>query len=183
MLLAAAACLVFGLGMPTPAAYSLVAVLGAPALVQFGVDILAAHLFVFFLANLSAVTPPVALASLVAAKLADAGYMRTAILSARLALPAFIMPFYFVFYPQLLLQGSSLVGTLTVIAWMMACLVAFNAGFCGALFRKRVSGLQRALLIVAAIGLALPPPLAKLAGACLLTAIILQDLASSQTQS
>nr|WP_276562450.1 TRAP transporter fused permease subunit [Hoeflea prorocentri] len=122
--LAALSCLVFGLGMPTPAAYSLVAVVGAPALVDFGVEMLTAHMFVFFFANMSAVTPPVALAALVASKLAQASYARTALIASMLGLPGFVIPFLFVVYPELLmLEGALPQRFLTFIA----CLVGFAA--------------------------------------------------------
>ena len=126
LMLVALSCLIFGLGMPTAAAYSLVAVLGAPALVGFGVDLLAAHMFVFFFANMSAITPPVALASLVASKVAGASYMRTAIASVRLGLPGFVLPFLFVYYPAVLLQGDSTIEIAVTILSVLMFFVALN---------------------------------------------------------
>ncbi len=75
LVVAALMCLILGCGVPTSAAYILVALLGAPALVKLGVPLLAAHLFVFFYANLSAITPPTALAALVAANIAGGGFL------------------------------------------------------------------------------------------------------------
>ncbi|SEK10975.1 Sialic acid TRAP transporter permease protein SiaT [Marinovum algicola] len=126
LLLVALSCLIFGLGMPTAAAYSLVAVLGAPALVGFGVDLLAAHMFVFFFANMSAITPPVALASLVASKVAGASYMKTAVASLRLGLPGFVLPFLFVYYPGVLLQGDSIPEIVITILSVLMFFVALN---------------------------------------------------------
>ncbi|MGH6886382.1 MAG: TRAP transporter permease, partial [Geminicoccales bacterium] len=109
LLICAFACLAFGIGMPTPAAYILVALLGAPALVDLGVPLLAAHLFVFYFANMSALTPPVAVASLVASRIAETSYWRTSFEAVHLGLPGFLLPFIFVARPELLLlQGTAL---------------------------------------------------------------------------
>ena len=105
-MIVALACMVFGLGLPTPAAYLLVALLGAPALVEIGVPLLAAHFFVFYFANVSALTPPVAIAALVAANIAKAKFLPTALIGIRLSLPAFLLPFLFLAHPQILgLEG------------------------------------------------------------------------------
>lgn len=136
--LAALACLVFGLGMPTPAAYSLVAVVGAPALVDSGINILAAHMFVFFCANMSAITPPVAVAALVGAKIADANYTKTAIAACRLGLPGFVLPFLFVLNPELLMLDGSWIERLTAFILTLIGFVALNVGLSGTLFRPRM---------------------------------------------
>src|SRR5690606_19148251 len=106
LLIAAGTCLAFGLGLPTSAAYFLVALLGAPALVALDVPMLAAHLFVFYFANVSAITPPIAIASMVAANIAGARFMPTAFLSVRLGLPGFLLPFLFIAHPEILGLGG-----------------------------------------------------------------------------
>ena len=108
LVVAAVMCLILGCGVPTSAAYILVALLGAPALVKLGVPLLAAHLFVFFYANLSAITPPTALAALVAANIAGGGFLRTSIICMWLALPCFLLPFLFVAHPEIIGLGASL---------------------------------------------------------------------------
>lgn len=102
LILSALTCLVLGCGVPTSAAYILVALLGAPALIKLGVPVLAAHLFVFFYANLSAITPPVALAALVAANISGGSYFRTAFICVWLGLPCFVLPFLFVIHPEII---------------------------------------------------------------------------------
>ena len=108
LLVAAVMCLILGCGVPTSAAYILVALLGAPALVKLGVPLLAAHLFVFFYANLSAITPPTALAALVAANIAGGGFLRTSIICVWLALPCFLLPFLFIAHPEIIGLGATL---------------------------------------------------------------------------
>lgn len=100
--LVAISCIVLGCGLPTTAAYVMVVLMSAPILVEVGVPLLAAHLFVFYFANMSAITPPVAIGALVAANIARAPFLRTAFASMRLALPGFVMPFLFVLNPAII---------------------------------------------------------------------------------
>src|SRR5690606_35393899 len=108
LVLTAIGSLIVGLGLPTTASYVVLAALGAPALVQLGVPMLAAHLFIFYFGALSSVTPPVALAGYAAAGVADAPAIKTSNYSIVLALPGFIVPFMMVYGPALLLHGSVL---------------------------------------------------------------------------
>lgn len=149
LFLTALACLVFGLGMPTPAAYILVALLGVPALERAGVPQLSAHMFVFYFANMSAITPPVAVAALVASKLASASYFRTAFAACRLGLAGFVLPVLFVSAPAILLiEGSVMDQWLTALGAMLA-LCAINVGLTGHVAGP-LSPLARVLLIAAA---------------------------------
>jgi TRAP transporter 4TM/12TM fusion protein len=102
LLLTMIASLILGMGLPTAAAYILVATLAAPALEQLGVNQLAAHLFVFYSAMLSAITPPVALAAYAAASLARANPFRIAVVACRFGSAAFIVPYFFAYNPVLL---------------------------------------------------------------------------------
>ncbi|WP_077213185.1 TRAP transporter permease [Bacillus dakarensis] len=102
------ASIVLGMGMPTGTAYILVAILVAPAIIQLGVEPLAAHLFVFYFAVFSAITPPVALAAFAASSIAGAGPYTIAVTSMRLALAAFLIPFAFVYGNELLLLRGSI---------------------------------------------------------------------------
>ncbi|NLJ80073.1 MAG: TRAP transporter fused permease subunit [Firmicutes bacterium] len=107
LLLVAGMSTLLGMGLPGVAAFILVAVLGAPALVNLGVPQLVAHLFIFYYANLSSITPPVGLAAYAAANIAGTDYNRTAFESVRIAIVAFIVPFFMVYQPSLLLMGST----------------------------------------------------------------------------
>ena len=106
LLITAIAAIVFGMGMPTTAVYVLMAALVAPALVAAGFNPLASHLFVLYFGVLSMITPPVCLASFAAASMAGAPFMRSGWESMRFGAVAFIVPFVFVAYPPLLLQGD-----------------------------------------------------------------------------
>ncbi len=102
LILTMIASLILGMGLPTAAAYILVATLVAPALVQMGVNLLAAHLFVFYSAMLSSITPPVALAAYAAAGLAKANPFAIAKHACRFGIAAFIIPFFFAYSPAIL---------------------------------------------------------------------------------
>lgn len=113
---------VLGMGMPTSAAYLLLAILIAPALVKFGLPVIAAHMFIFYYGLLSAITPPVALAAYAGASIAGAEPTETAVEAMRMGFVKVVAPFLFVYSPALLLEG-----TWSEVAW--AALWAFSATF------------------------------------------------------
>ena len=100
--------LILGMGLPTVAAYVIAAILFVPALTGLGFGLLPAHMFVLFIAVLSMVTPPVALASYTAAGIAGASASRTGMLAFVLGIPAYLIPFAFLFHPPILAQGDAL---------------------------------------------------------------------------
>ena len=102
LILTMIASLILGMGLPTAAAYILVATLAAPALEQLGINQLAAHLFVFYSAMLSSITPPVALAAYAASGLANANPFKIALVSCQFGIAAFIIPYFFAYNPVLI---------------------------------------------------------------------------------
>ncbi len=111
MICIAALCIILGMGLPTPAAYSVAAAFAAPALVQVSIPELSAHLFVLYYACLSSITPPVAIAAYAAAGLSGGSPMKTGWTSCRLALVGFIVPFMFVYGPSLLIGQADILST------------------------------------------------------------------------
>jgi len=97
--------ILLGMGMPTTAAYAVAASVVAPGLVQLGIPNLTAHFFVFYFAVLSAITPPVALASYAAAGISGANPMETSVTSFKIGIAAFIVPFMFFYNGALLMDG------------------------------------------------------------------------------
>lgn len=110
--LSALVCVVLGMGLPTLAVYVLLASLVAPALVEVGLEPMAAHLFVLYFGMMSMITPPIALAAFAAASIAKADPTKTGIASVKFGWTAFIIPFLFAFSPTLILIGEPL-----AIAW------------------------------------------------------------------
>ncbi len=106
LLLAAAAAIILGMGAPPLLVYILLASTVAPALIKSGVTPIAAHMFIFYFGLMSMLTPPVALASMIAARVANADFWQTSIEACRLAIVAYIVPFFFVYNPALLMQGE-----------------------------------------------------------------------------
>ena len=108
MVVTALICIILGMGMPTTAIYFLVATLAAPPLIKLGVNPLAAHMFVLYFGLVSLITPPVAVAAFVAANLAGAQPMETAVTSVRIGWTALVVPMMFVLSPNLIMQGEVL---------------------------------------------------------------------------
>jgi TRAP transporter 4TM/12TM fusion protein len=106
LLITMVVCIILGLGMIPTVIYITLAVLVTPALIDAGVQKLAAHFFVFFYGIIAMITPPVAISSYAAASLAGSQPMETSLIAWRLGLPAFILPFMFVYGPSLLMVGS-----------------------------------------------------------------------------
>mgnify|MGYP002322697561 CR=1 FL=1 len=107
--------IVLGMGLPTTAAYLVLASVVVPALVNMSIPLIAAHMFVFFFGCISTITPPVALASYVAAGIANADLNRVGWTAFRYGIVSFVLPFMFVFSPSLLMEGSAVSIVTTVI--------------------------------------------------------------------
>ncbi len=108
MLFTAVIVTILGMGVPTTAAYAIAAAVVAPGLIRIGTPPLVAHMFIFYFATLSAITPPVALASFAAAGMAGADMWKTSMIALKLGLATFIVPFMFWVSPTLLAQGELL---------------------------------------------------------------------------
>ncbi len=161
--------LVLGMGLPTAAAYILVATLAAPALVNLGVDLLAAHMFVFYSAMLSAITPPVALAAFAAAAISGENPMRIAMVSVKFGIVAFIIPYFFVLDIRLLGVGdfSSLIIPVGSAALGAIALAGSAQGWLGG----PLVSILRAILFVGAMMLIFPGALTNIAGVISLAAV------------
>ena len=127
LLMTMVACIILGLGLPTVAAYLILAVTIAPALIALDVAPIAAHLFIFYYGVMSASTPPVALAAFAASGIAGSDPMRTAFTSVRLGWIAFIIPFLFVYEPVLLASGDVLSITFAVVSALIAVVAVVSA--------------------------------------------------------
>jgi TRAP-type uncharacterized transport system fused permease subunit len=154
--------LIFGMGMPTSAAYLVAAVLVGPALQHLGVPALAAHLFIFYFAVLSMVTPPVALAAYAAAGISGASLWTTGWYAFLIAVPGFMIPFAFVFDQGLLLQGEPL-HVARVVATAGGGIVCFSAALGGYAFGPLAWPTRLALMVISPL-LIDPDPLTDLVG-------------------
>jgi len=115
--------IILGMGMPTAAVYIVLSVVLAPAVTEMGVPVLAAHLFIFYFGLVSMITPPVAVASFVAAGIAKASIWKTSFTAMKLGIAAYLLPFLFVYNDSLLLEGNwyeiTMVFTTAIISGLM----------------------------------------------------------------
>lgn len=153
LILAAAANYIMGMGLPGAASYILLAVLVAPALEQMGLPMIAAHMFIFYTAMWSHITPPVAPDCFVAAGIAETDYFKLSIHAMKLAIVAYLVPFMFAFNHGLLLIGESQAVIISIVRAMVAvfALAAGLEGYC--YFLGKVNRGQRVLFLVSGIGL------------------------------
>jgi len=154
LLLTGLVCIILGMGLPTTGVYLLLATLAAPPLIDLGLEPIQAHLFVLYFGMLSMITPPVALAAFAAAGLADAPQMRTGFEAMRLGWCAYLVPFLFVYHPQLLFQGSTL-SVITTLISVLAALLMISASLAGYV-RTELSTPVRLFLPLVAVPLLLP---------------------------
>jgi len=162
MVFAMLVALVLGMGMPTTAAYAIAAAVVAPGLQRIGVPPLVAHMFIFYYAVISSITPPVALASFAAAGIAKADPWKTSFIALRMGLAAFIVPFMFFYSPLLLGQGdlASVLQVLVTASIGVILLACATEGWLGA----TLNWLLRALTLVAALCLITPGTVTDLIG-------------------
>ena len=171
LMLTAVAGIVLGMGMPTTPAYIVMVSLLVPALVKLGVVTPAAHMFAFYFAILSAITPPVALAVFAAASLAKADLWSAGLAAVRVGAAGFVVPFMFVYNPVLLMEGSWPEVALAF-ATAMVGVICLAGGLHGWLV-ARAELLDRLALLGAALLLIKPGLETDLAGAALLAGAVL----------
>jgi TRAP transporter 4TM/12TM fusion protein len=169
LMLTAVGSIVLGMGLPTTAAYVVLAALGAPALVQLGVPLLAAHLFIFYYGCISNVTPPVSLAAFAAAGISGAPPLKTALFAAMLAGAGFVVPFMFVYGPELLMDGS-VTGILAATVTALIGVTSLAAGGVG-YARKPLAMWERLIAVGAALLLVYPDLLTDGAGLIAVTVV------------
>ncbi|MCL6448552.1 MAG: TRAP transporter permease [Armatimonadetes bacterium] len=149
LLLTALVALIMGMGLPTTAAYIVTGTMAAPALAKMGILPLAAHLFVFYFAIISAITPPVALAAYAAAGIARDNPMTIGFAALRIGVAAFIVPFIFAYHPALLARGETLdiIWTTASAAIGVLALAASAIGY----LARPANRLQRIILLAGSL--------------------------------
>ena len=171
LILTALAAIILGMGMPTSGAYVTAAVLLAPALVFLGITRIAAHMFIFYYACLSAITPPVALAAYAASGLAQESPMKIGFMACKIGVTAFLLPFLFVFYPQLLMIGEPLDIALRTF-FVFLGIIPLSAGVMGHL-SKELSMPLRLVCIGLALLILYPETVSSIIGLAFFIALVL----------
>ena len=154
LVIAAVACIVLGMGMPTVGVYILLATLVAPALIEMKIAPMAAHLFILYFGCLSMITPPVAIGAFAAANLAGADPMRTGFEAVRFGWLVFVIPFLFVFSGTLLMQGDPVA---IVVDFVIAVVgVWFGAAGVTGYSTRPLGPVLRAAFVLAGVCLLIP---------------------------
>lgn len=155
-------CLILGMGVSPTAAYIVLAILVAPALIQLGVIPLAAHLFIFYFAIYANVTPPVAVGSYAAAAISGGNSSLTAVQGFRLALPGILIPFVFAYNPSILLVGGFMevfIGILSTFLGVLLLTIALEGYIKG-----QVPMFLRITLFIGALLLIIPGYITDIVG-------------------
>lgn len=162
--------LILGMGVPTTANYVITSTIAAPALIQLGVPVLAAHMFAFYFGIIADVTPPVALAAYAGAGISGGNPMKTGVIAAKLSIAAFLVPYIFVYNPQLLLINTTFAGMAWSTCTAIVGMVGISVSMIGYGIRP-TNKLQRILFFVAGLLLVDPGALTDAIGAVLLVAL------------
>jgi len=177
---------IVGLAVPVTASYIICAVIAAPAMIKLGVPDFAAHMFIFYYAVLSEVSPPTALSPFAAAAITGGDPYKTTLQSWKYTLPAFLVPFMFVLDPSgvgLLLTGSIKTlgnadwGSIAVVTVTAALGIASLAGGVQGWLFKRTTWIERLMLIVAGLALVYPTTTADIVGLTLFAIVVAIQLA------
>ncbi|MGH8799567.1 MAG: DUF3394 domain-containing protein, partial [Casimicrobiaceae bacterium] len=169
LILTAVAGMVLGMGMPTTPSYIVMVALLVPAIIKLGAIAPAAHMFAFYFATLSAITPPVALAVYAAAGLAKSDLWATGLQAVRIAAPTYIVPFMFVYEPSLMLIGGWLTSLTSAVSAAIG-VMCLAAGLQGYMLRE-ARGWERAVLVIAALLLIKPGYISDVIGLVLLAVV------------
>ena len=171
LLITMIAALILGMGMPTTPAYIMQAALLVPAIIKLGVPPMAAHMFAFYFSCLSAVTPPVALAVYAAASIGGAGLWGAGVQAVKFAAAGFIVPFFFVYNPSLLFEGTwdEILRTIVTGSIGVVALAAAMEGY----FLRVTNWIERVLLLIAAVLLIDPDAITDAIGIAVLGAVLL----------
>lgn len=184
MILTMITCIILGMGVPTTANYVIMATTCAPILVKMGMNMFAAHMFVFYFGIVADITPPVALAAYAGAAIAGAKPMKTALNATSLAIAAFIVPFIFGLDPRLLFIGlqEGIIGILEIskiIATSLIGIFGVAAGLRGYIVRPMPIW-ERIIIIIAGLMLIHPDTVTDIIGIVIVVLIIFIDVKMSK---
>lgn len=167
--------ILLGMGVPTTANYVITSTIAAPALIQMGVPILAAHMFVFYFGIIADVTPPVALAAYAGSGISGGNALRTGINASKLAIAAFIIPYMFVLNPELLLVDGLTLGLCLSLLTAIVGMVALSSSLIGYLAAP-LRTWERVILGLGGLMMIKPGLVTDIAGVVIFAAILFMQL-------
>ena len=155
--------LLLGMGVPTTANYVITSTIAAPALVQMGIPVLAAHMFVFYFGIIADVTPPVALAAYAGAAISGGNALRTGVNASKLAIAAFIIPYIFVLSPVILMIDATPAALVTTLVTAIIGMVAISSSLIGYLIAD-MRLWERVILFAGGLLMVIPGAVTDLTG-------------------
>lgn len=171
--------IILGMGVPTTANYVITSTIAAPALVQMGVPVLAAHMFVFYFGIIADVTPPVALAAYAGAGISGGNALKTGVNASKLAIAAFIIPYIFVLSPVILMVEGTPLDLISVTVTALIGMVSLSSALIGFLADK-CNLLERLLLVAGGLLMIQPGIVTDVIGIVIFVAILLLQMKRRQ---
>ena len=162
--------IVLGMGVPTTANYLITSTIAAPILVKLGVSVFTAHMFCFYFGIVADITPPVALAAYAGSAIAKSDPFKTGINASKLAIAAFLVPYLFVFNPQMILIGATPLNMIQVVATSLIGMLGIGTGLTG-YFLTDARWYERIALIAGGLGMLIPGTVTDLVGFAVLAAV------------
>ena len=172
-------CIILGMGVPTTANYCIMATTCAPILQELGVNLIAAHFFVFYFGIVADITPPVALAAYAGSAIAKSNPMKTGVQATKLAIGAFIVPYVFALNPSMLFINASVGDIVLICATAVLGMFGIAAAMNGYLFKK-IQWYMRIAFMVGGLMLLVPGLATDIAGLVLLAALTSYQYLSSR---
>ena len=172
LFLAMIACIVLGMGVPTTANYVIMATITAPILIGMDIPVLAAHMFVFYFGIVADITPPVALAAYAGAAIANANPIKTGINATRLAITAFIVPYIFVYSPEMLFIDTDVLTVIRITITSIIGIVGVASALEGHM-QCKMSWPERICALGAGLMLIHPELITDIIGVALIAAIFM----------
>lgn len=169
------ASIILGMGLPSIPTYIITSSMAAPALIQFGVEPFVSHMFVFYFGILANLTPPVALAAFAGAGISGGDPNRTGFISLKLAAAGILVPYIFVYSPELLLQGTSAGSVIWLSVTAITGVIMLGASLEGYLLTK-MNPFLRILALSGAITLVIPGGLTDIIGISMLIVVLISQL-------
>ncbi|MFV0497544.1 MAG: TRAP transporter permease [Candidatus Fimivivens sp.] len=162
--------IVLGMGVPTTANYLITSTIAAPILVQLGIPIFTAHMFCFYFGIVADITPPVALAAYAGSAIAKSDPFKTGVTASKLAIAAFLVPYLFVFNPNMILIDATAPNIVQIIATSLIGMLGIGTGLTG-YFLTNARWYERIALIAGGLGMLIPGGITDIVGFIVLAAI------------
>jgi len=172
-------CIILGMGVPTTANYVIMATITAPIVMQMGVPMLAAHMFVFYFGIVADITPPVALAAYAGSAIAKSDPFKTGVTATRLAITAFIVPYIFAFNPAMLLIDTNALEVVQIAITSFIGIFGVAAGMEGFMFTN-LKPWERVVVIIGGLLLIDPNIITDVVGVAVIGLMVLSQIAKSK---